>query len=105
MSEESAQQPTGELEAAPAANHRASSQDNTLKHPPRKPPRRLRLRGEHIIRFLASLLCLAAAGYYMYQGDLFKSIILLGLATGAINPREVVGMLHRRSNQRDDVDE
>jgi hypothetical protein len=105
MQEEAAQQLTGELEPAPAANRRASLKDDTQR--PRKSPRRPRLRGEHIIRFLASLLCLGAAGFSLwYWRDPLWFLIFCGIATGAINPREIVGsMLQQRSGQRDETGE
>ena len=102
MSEESTQRHTGELTTS-AANHRAS-QDRAIskKKNPAQPPPGCE---DRIIRFLASLFCLGAAGFCLwYWHDLLSFIVLVGIAIGAINPREVVGaMLHRRSDQLDEM--
>lgn len=106
MAEESAQQPTGELEPAPAANRRASLQDNTSKQPSKRRLCRPRSREERIIRFLASLLCLAIAGYDGYQGQQVWCLIFCGIATGAIDPWNLVRtMLLRQSTQNDETNE
>ena len=103
MSEESTQRHTGGF-ATPAAHHRASLESATSqKKKPVKPPRQWE---DRIIRFLAGLFCLGAAGFCLwYWHDLVSAVVLVGIAIGAINPREVVGaMLSKRSGHDDKLD-
>lgn len=100
MAEESAQQPTGELQPAPAANRHASPKSATKVpeiQPPEKTPR--------LILVLANLFCLLVAGMYVWSThDLIGFILLYGIATGAINARDVVGaMLPRRLSQDNEL--
>lgn len=107
MAENSAQQPTGELKPAPAVNRRAFSQDNTQEQALRLQRQRSRAREDRVIRFLAGLLCLGAAGFSLwYWRDPLWCVLFLGMATGAINPKDIVGtMLRRRPDQNDEPNE
>lgn len=70
----------------PAAYHHASSQDDTI--PVKKQSR-------WTLLTLANLLCLAVAVMYIWSThDLVGFILLYGIATGAINAREVVGIFN-----------
>lgn len=91
MADKSAQQPTGKLDPAPSARLRATHKSVTKsveRQPtvssPNKPPRRF-------VLTLANMLCLLVAGMYVWTThDLIGFILLYGIATGAINARDVV---------------
>lgn len=81
MAEKSAQRHT--RASTPTAHHHASPEDDTASQ--KKQPRWL-------VTTLANLLCLVVAGMYVWSThDLIGFIILYGIATGAINAREVIG--------------
>jgi hypothetical protein len=97
MAEESTQRHTGESAKTPAAYHRASSQDST-------PPKKTRSQwhawsSRRATRTIGNVLCLLVGLWYVWTThDLLGFILLYGIATGAINAREVVGkMLPDRS--------
>ena len=80
---EEPQQHMGEF-AKPAAHHHTSLQDVTA--PQKKRPRWL-------VRTLANLLCLVVAGMYVWTThDILGFLLLYGVATGAVNVRDVIGV-------------
>src|SRR5260370_38312264 len=91
MAEESTQRHTGEF-APPAAHHRASSQHGTP--PKKKQPQRNAWSSRQATRTLANVLCLLVGIWYVWTThDLLGFILLYGIATGAINAREVLGKM------------
>jgi len=112
MAEESTQRHTTESAKPPAAHHRASSQDDTPL--PKKQPRRPGWSSRQATQTLANVFCLLVGIWYVWTThDLLGFVLLYGIATGAINAREVPGkMLPERtrggvseSNHCDDDDE
>ena len=88
--EEAAQRHTEASAKTPAAHHRASSQDDTPL--PKKQPQSWST--QHTVQILANVLCLLVGVWYVWTThDILGFILLYGIATGAINAREVVGKM------------
>lgn len=100
MAEEATQRHTEESAKTPAAHHRASSQDDDTPLPKKQPQG---WSAQHTVRILANVLCLLVGVWYAWTThDILGFILLYGIATGAINAREVVGkMFPEHPHQRE----
>lgn len=92
----------GEELSVPPARHRAPSVQHAMNGDEMQQAARWRFREERVIGFLASIICLAGAIYYLWATcDVRMFLVLIGVATGQIGIWEVTGRARQRRREND----